>query len=130
MPRECTGFGQALLFVVQRHSAVTLLRVISEGRDVIDVCLLNCRDTAAEVLKEEVAMLRRSDARGSVDVDYVKNVVLNGFESGELSSDSSMLPVLARLLHFSSSELQRIKTSKPAAMKRTLSRTFLNKLTS
>ena len=130
MPRDCTGFGQALLFVVQRHSAVTLLRVISDGRDVIDVCLLNRRDTAAEVLKEEVAMLRRSDARGSVDVDYVKNVVLNGFESGELSSDSSMLPVLARLLHFSSSELQRIKTSKPSAMKRTLSRTFLNKLTS
>ena len=75
-------------------------------------------------------MLRRNDARGSVDVDYVKNVVLNGFQSGELSSDSSMLPVLARLLHFSPAELQRIKTAKPSAMKRTLSRTFLNKLTS
>ena len=95
------------------------------------LCLIVCcRDTAAEVLKEEVAMLRRNDARGSVDVDYVKNVVLNGFESGELSSDSSMLPVLARLLHFSPAELQRIKAAKPSAMKRTLSRTFLNKLTS
>lgn len=75
-------------------------------------------------------MLRRSDARGSVDVDYVKNVLLNGFESGELSSDSSLLPVLARLLHFSPAELKRIKMPKPSTMKRTLSRTFLTKLTS
>lgn len=74
-------------------------------------------------------MLRRNTARGSVDVDYVKNVVLNGFESGELSSESSMLPVLARLLHFSPSELQRIKPPTTSVMKRTLSRTFLNKLT-
>jgi hypothetical protein len=89
-----------------------------------------CRDKAAEVLKEEVAMLHRSDARGSVDVDYVKNVLLNGFESGELANDSSMVPVLARLLHFSPAEIQRIKQAKPNSMKRSLSRTFLTKLTS
>ncbi len=82
------------------------------------------------MLKEEVAMLHRSDARGSVDVDYVKNVLLNGFESGELANDSSMVPVLARLLHFSPAEIQRIKQAKPNSMKRSLSRTFLTKLTS
>ena len=30
------------------------------------------RDKAAALLKEEIAMLHRSDARGSVAVDYVK----------------------------------------------------------
>ena len=75
-------------------------------------------------------MLHRSDARGSVNVDYVKNVLLNGFESGELSNDTSMVPVLARLLHFSPAEVERIKRAKPPSMSRTLSRTFLTKLTS
>lgn len=75
-------------------------------------------------------MLHRSDARGSVNVDYVKNVLLNGFESGELSNDTSMVPVLARLLHFSPAEIERIKQAKPPSMKKTLSRTFLTRLTS
>lgn len=82
------------------------------------------RDKAAAVLKEEIAMLYRSDARGSVNVDYVKNVLLNGFESGELSSDSSLVPVLSRLLHFSPVEIQRVKQAKPASLKRTMSRTL------
>lgn len=69
-------------------------------------------------------MLYRSDARGSVNVDYVKNVLLNGFESGELSSDSSLVPVLSRLLHFSPAEIQRIKQAKPASLKKTVSRTL------
>ena len=79
-------------------------------------------------------MLHRSDARGSVNVDYVKNVLLNGFESGELSSDSSMVPVLARLLHFSPAELARIKRAKPtsssSSMSRSLSRSLITRLTS
>lgn len=92
--------------------------------------MAGCRDKAAEVLKEEVAMLHRSDARGSVDVNYVKNVLLNGFESGELSSNSSLVPVLSRLLHFSPAEIQRVKQAKPASLTRTMSRTLLTRLTS
>ena len=75
-------------------------------------------------------MLHRCDARGSVNVEYVKNVLLNGFESGELSNDSSLVPVLSRLLHFSPLEIQRIKQAKPLSMKQTLSRTFLTRLSS
>ena len=91
---------------------------------------VGCRDKAAEVLKEEVAMLHRSDARGSVNVDYVKNVLLNGFESGELSSNSSLVPVLSRLLHFSPAEIQRVKQAKPPSLTKTVSRTLLTRLTS
>ena len=106
------------------------LRANKDGLASVEIECDECRDKAAVVLKEEVAMLHRSDARGSVDVDYVKNVLLNGFESGELSNDSSMVPVLARLLHFSPVEIQRIKQAKPSSMTRSLSRTLLTKLTS
>ena len=49
-----------------------------------------------------------------MDTEYLKNVVLGGFESGELPPSSSMLPVLARLLEFSPAELARAR-SRPAA---------------
>jgi hypothetical protein len=53
--------------------------------------------------------------RGDVDLEYLKNVVIGGFESGELPASSQMLPVLARLLQFSPAELQRVRSSKKAA---------------
>ena len=75
--------------------------------------VLLCRDTAQAVAKQEIAELRRQNKREGLDLTYLKNVILGGFESGELSTRSSMLPVLARLLEFSPAELDR--ASKPKA---------------
>ena len=76
---------------------------------------LGCRDRAQEVAKAEIGELQRSKAREGLDADYLKAVLLKGFESGELPRTSSMLPVLARLLHFSQDELHRAQTPRKAA---------------
>ena len=65
-----------------------------------------CRDRAQEVAKAEIAELGRRKAREDIDLEYLKAVLLKGFESGELSSRSAMLPVISRLLHFSPAELR------------------------
>ena len=70
-------------------------------------CNVVCRDTAQAVAKQEIAELRRQNKREGLDLTYLKNVILGGFEMGELSTRSSMLPVLARLLEFSPAELNR-----------------------
>lgn len=44
-----------------------------------------------------------------MDTTYLKNVILGGFESGELPASSQMLPVLGRLLQFSPAEMERIQ---------------------
>lgn len=62
--------------------------------------------------KAEIADLRRQVKREGLDLHYLKNVILGGFESGELPAKSSMLPVLARLLEFSNEELARMKNPK------------------
>jgi hypothetical protein len=64
------------------------------------------------VAKQEIAELRRQVKREGLDLNYLKNVILGGFESGELPATSSMLPVLARLLEFSGDELARVKNAK------------------
>lgn len=56
-----------------------------------------CRDKAADVLKEEVDEMRRREKRNAVDLNYVKGVLVSGFESNELSvrlfsSKNSNLP--------------------------------------
>lgn len=56
--------------------------------------------------------MQRTEKRGKVDLTYVKNVLLKGFESGSLPPDSSMLGVLSRLLEFSPQELERIPKQK------------------
>ena len=68
------------------------------------ICM--CRDRAQQVAKAEIAELGRSKAREGLDADYLKAVILKGFESGELPSKSAMLPIIARLLHFSPAEIQ------------------------
>ena len=78
-------------------------------------CALVCRDTAQAVAKQEIAELRRQNKREGLDLTYLKNVILRGFESGELSTKSSMLPVLARLLEFSQAELGRAMKPKARA---------------
>ena len=60
----------------------------------------------------------RTMKRSDVDATYLKNVLIGGFESGELPASSQMLPVLARLLAFSPAELERCRrgvAARPAA---------------
>ena len=76
-------------------------------------CGMSCRDTAQAVAKQEIAELRRANKRDGLDLTYLKNVILGGFESGELSTRSSMLPVLARLLEFSPAEVSKAMKPKP-----------------
>ena len=71
------------------------------------IAAMLCRDTAQAVAKQEIAELRRAGKRDGLDLTYLKNVILGGFESGELSTRSSMLPVLARLLEFSPAEVKK-----------------------
>lgn len=59
--------------------------------------------------KLEIAELQRKGKREGLDLTYLKNVILGGFASGELPANSSMLPVLGRLLEFSSEELDRVR---------------------
>jgi len=65
------------------------------------------RDRAQAVAKEEIAELERRGRRGGLDGEYLKAVLLGGFESGELPARSALLPVLGRLLAFSPAELAR-----------------------
>ena len=65
-----------------------------------------------KVLKEEIQEMRRNEKRGKVDVTYVKNVLLKGFESGELDPHSSLFTVLSRLLEFSPEELKKIPAAR------------------
>lgn len=70
------------------------------------------RDISEQVLKEEIQEMRRNEKRGKVDVTYVKNVLLKGFESGELDPHSSLVTVLSRLLEFSPEELKKIPAAR------------------
>lgn len=70
------------------------------------------RDKATSVLKEEIAELYRQEKRSAVDIDYVKNVLVDSFSRGELNPSSGMLMVLARLLHFSPAELEKSETGR------------------
>ncbi|KAK9905843.1 hypothetical protein WJX75_007487 [Coccomyxa subellipsoidea] len=73
------------------------------------------RDQAQAVAKQEIAELQRKGKREGLDLTYLKNVILGGFESGELPAKSSMLPVLGRLLEFSPKELDRVRNPKRKA---------------
>ena len=64
------------------------------------------RDKATAVLKEEIESLRRMRSRSSVDLTYLKEVLVKAFASGELSGPH-MIPVLARLLEWSPEEVAK-----------------------
>jgi len=69
------------------------------------------RDRACQVLKDEIQECQRSKRRENVDMEYVKTVLVDAFEKGTLPKTSPMLVVLARLLHFSPEEIDRIQQS-------------------
>lgn len=56
------------------------------------------------ILKEEYQNSERSQKRSTVDMTYVKNVILKLLETGEVEA---LLPVIAMLLQFSPDELRR-----------------------
>lgn len=65
------------------------------------------RDQTTQVLKDEINKLQRNMQASSVDTVYLKNILVSGFEKGELSASSSVLTVIGRLLCFSPDELER-----------------------
>lgn len=68
------------------------------------------RDVATRVLKAEISELQRRQTRSSVDLDYLKAVLVESFASGELCDNGQhILPVLGTLLQFSPQELERAK---------------------
>ena len=76
------------------------------------------RDAAQAALKQEVAELQRARRRGGLPADYLKGVVVGGFESGALGpAESPLLPVLSRLLAFDPEDEARIAAA--AALRRT-----------
>eukprot|EP00775_Hariotina_reticulata_P008591 gene8591-8773_t len=74
------------------------------------------RERRLHVMQEEVERLEGLSQITDRDALYLRSVIVSGFESGELPSSGSMFLVLARLLHFSEQEVQRIQqhASKPA----------------
>ena len=46
------------------------------------------------------------------DVPHSAQVIVSGFESGELPSSSSLVPVLARLLEFTPADLRNVRAAR------------------
>lgn len=109
------AYIKPLFYTLRQNTPVDMVDIKDFLMDVQPFILL-CRDTAQAVAKQEIADLRRRNKREGLDLTYLKNVILGGFESGELSTRSStrssMLPVLARLLEFSPTEVKRATNPK------------------
>ena len=72
-----------------------------------------CRDRAQQVAKDEIAEMNRKVHRGGLDVEYLKAVLVDGFEAGELPVSSQLYPVLSRLLSFSPDDRARAISGVP-----------------
>lgn len=66
-----------------------------------------CRDRAQQVAKDEIAEMGRRQSRGGLDAEYLKAVLVDGFEAGELPTTSALFPVLSRLLSFGPEDIAR-----------------------
>eukprot|EP00243_Klebsormidium_subtile_P000750 TRINITY_DN1125_c0_g4_i1.p1 TRINITY_DN1125_c0_g4~~TRINITY_DN1125_c0_g4_i1.p1 ORF type:complete len:200 (-),score=68.05 TRINITY_DN1125_c0_g4_i1:218-793(-) len=66
------------------------------------------RSQQEAVLKEELRRLDRNEKRESVDMTYLKNVVLKLLETGEVNA---LLPVLQMLLQLSPEEVTRVRAA-------------------
>ena len=71
--------------------------------------VVHCRDRAQQVAKDEIAEMQRQVSRSGVDTDYLKAVLVDGFEAGELPATSNLFPVLSRLLSFSPIDVARAR---------------------
>lgn len=66
-------------------------------------------DRALRAARDEVARLESSCQITDRDALYLRSVIVSGFEAGELPCTSTMFGVLARLLHFTPQEMERIQ---------------------
>mmetsp|Transcript_5255 Transcript_5255/g.12536 ORF Transcript_5255/g.12536 Transcript_5255/m.12536 type:complete len:80 (+) Transcript_5255:147-386(+) len=60
----------------------------------------------ADFLKEELREVGRNQGRTSMDVMYLKNIVVKYMETHDLAG---LLPVIAETLHLSTDEVERIR---------------------
>jgi len=126
VPVDLTALRQAVVEAEEETEATLAAMVAAEEHSAKLAAALEdserthtLRDTTADLLKEEIAELRRNMSAGSVDTLYLKTVLVNAWESGELSHTSPpVLTLVSRLLHFSPEELQRCQQGKPAAVGR------------
>ena len=68
------------------------------------------REQAETALKDEIRHLQALQQAGGVDSQYLRSVLISGFNSGELPKQGNMYKVLARLLHFTSQEAEQAPT--------------------
>lgn len=95
-----------------RHQAVSPCNHNKRGTAFESNRLLNGnRDRAQQVAKEEIAEMSRQVSRSEVNVDYLKAVLVDGFEAGALPASSPLFPVLARMLSFSPEDMERAKSA-------------------
>ena len=67
------------------------------------------RDTSFQVLKNELAEIKRSEQRASIDIDYLKAVMVESFACGELDAKSPIFAVMSRLLKFSPEDIEKVE---------------------
>jgi len=66
-------------------------------------------------LKNEIRELERSKARESVNLDYLKNILVKYFEASDMKSKQALLTVISTILHFSPEELLKINQAQSSA---------------
>jgi len=66
-------------------------------------------------LKNEIRELERSKARESVNLDYLKNILVKYFEASDIKSKQALLTVISTILHFSPEELLKINQAQSSA---------------
>lgn len=66
------------------------------------------RDLADGCRKEEIQELQAVKSRSTVDVEYLKNIMIGFFEAGQLPHNEQVLVVLDRLLSFTARDKSRI----------------------
>jgi GRIP domain len=69
------------------------------------------RDLADTARRREIQELQARSGRSQLDVEYLKNVLVGFFESGELPANPQVLTVLARLLCFTDADRSRLLRS-------------------
>ena len=104
--RRCYEDAQGRVAALERDVAASQ-RELRDERHAHEL-----RSLADAARRNEIAELQARQARGSVDVEYLKNCLIGFFESGALPAHEQVVSVLARLLHFT--EHDRARMAGPA----------------
>jgi len=68
-------------------------------------------------LKNEIRELERQEKRSSIDVEYLKNVMVKYIE---IQDHEQMLPVISRILQFTPEELKNLQLKLKSPKKKSL----------